>query len=211
MENQQDLYEKGIDLSKWQGTVDWEKVAADGIQHVFIKMSEGGDHTDPKFYENWHAAKNAGLKVNAYHYFRALTATEEQVTNIKKNLDSVGFDPNSNLLAIDVEQRGNENASKDEMTDSLHDLLSAIKQVILSDNPLFIYCSPNIWNNTIHWEKYDFSIYSLWIADWNAEKPDLPQTWQKPGLSWSWWQYSSEGEIDGIDGPVDLDWVRKGS
>lgn len=209
MIEQQNLYERGMDVSKWQGTIDWEKVAADGIQHVFIKMSEGGTYTDIKFLDNWHAAKNVGLKVNVYHYFRALNSTpKEQFANIKRNLSLVGFDPFINLLAIDVEKRSNEKASKDEIADHLQDLLVLIKQDILCHVNPIIYCSPVYWDSALNWEKYDFSINPLWVANWNVDKPRIPQTWQKSGRTWSWWQYSSKGTVNGISGFVDLDWVN---
>jgi lysozyme len=208
-QQQNDLYEKGIDVSRWQGEIDWGKVAADGIKHVFIKMSEGGTYIDPQFVTNWNAAKNAGLKVNAYHYFRALSSTpEEQAVNIKKSLLSVGFDSCLNLLAIDVEKRGNDSASQDEMADNLQDLLTQIKRDILPDFSPMIYCSPNYWDSSVGWEKYDFSRYPLWIANWNVEKPQLPKTWDKPGITWSWWQHSSQGRVNGISGDVDLDWIK---
>lgn len=205
---QNNEYEKGIDVSKWQGEIDWGKVAADGIKHVFIKMSEGGTHTDPQFVNNWNAAKNAGLEVNVYHYFLALSSTpEEQVANIKKNLLSVGFDPTMNLLAIDVEQEGNEPANQNQMADNLQNLLTQLKADVLSSVNPMIYCSPAYWDDSINWEKYDFSLYPLWIASYVQEKPRLPQTWDKPGITWFWWQYTSQGEVNGISGNVDLDWV----
>lgn len=208
MQKQLNLYEKGIDVSHWQGTIDWKKVADDGIQHVFIKMSEGETYTDPKFYDNWYGAKSVGLNVNAYHYFRAINNTSEnQFANINRNLNLVKFDPSIHLLAIDVEKRGNEKASKDEMADHLQKLLELIKRDIPFDGNIILYCSPAYWDSAINWEKYDFSIYPLWIANWNVEKPRIPQTWQRSGLTWSWWQYSSKGKLNGINGPVDLDWI----
>lgn len=210
MKNQQQniFCEKGIDISHWQGEIDWEKVAAEGIKHVFLKMSEGGTYTDPNFVTNWNAAKNAGLKVNAYHYFRALNSTpEEQFANIKRNLLSVGFDPAMNGLAIDVEAGGNESASKDIMADHLHMLLNLLNCDLLDVKPI-IYCSPTYWDSDINWEKYDFSVYPLWVANWNVDEPHLPKSWEQSGKSWSCWQYSSKGKVDGIRGDVDLDWIR---
>jgi lysozyme len=171
-------------------------------------MSEGGTYTDPKFVTNWNAAKTAGLKVNAYHYFRALSTLEEQVANIKKNLLSVGFDLTMNCLAIDVESRGNESASRDIMADHLQNLLTQLKCDFLYDFNPMIYCSPAYWDNSINWKKYDFSGYPLWIANWNVDEPRLPKSWELSEKSWSCWQYSSKGRINGIKGDVDLDWVK---
>ncbi len=71
-----------------------------------------------------------------------------------------------------------------------------------------IYASPNIWNNRVAWHRYDFSECPLWIATWNVAEPAVPQTWSKQGKSWQWWQHSSKGQVDGILGAVDLNWVR---
>lgn len=210
MKNQQQnsLCEKGIDISHWQGDIDWNKVPAEEIKHVFIKMSEGGTYTDPKFVTNWNSAKKSGLKVNVFHYFRALSSTpEEQLENIKKNLLSVGFDPTINCLAIDVESGGNEAANKDIMAGHLMKLLTLLKCDFLGVNPM-IYCSPAYWDSNISWEKYNFGDYPLWIAHWNVDEPRLPKSWKQSEKSWTCWQYSSKGKVNGIKGDVDLDWIR---
>lgn len=49
----------------------------------------------------------------------------------------------------------------------------------------------------------------LWVVHWNADKPRLPQTWEKSGCTWSFWQYSSKGRVEGIQDDVDLDWANK--
>ena len=206
--NEQD-YEKAIDISHYQGAIDWNQVAASGIKHVFIKMTEGGTYIDPNFVDNWRNANEAGLKVNAYHYFRAISSTpEEQCNNIQKNLP-VDFDPRSHLLAIDVEQAGNEKATKDQMADHLQALIVLIKKNILCDAHPFIYCSSGYWDRAVNWQKYDFSVNPLWVVNWNADKPRLPQTWEKSGCTWLFWQYSSKGRVEGIQGDVDLDWAKK--
>ncbi|WP_063653639.1 glycoside hydrolase family 25 protein [Candidatus Arsenophonus triatominarum] len=204
-------YEKGIDVSKWQGTIDWKKVADSGVKHVFIKMSEGGTYTDPKFKENFKNAKNAGIQANCYHYFRAVSSTpQQQFENIKKNLSSAGFDPSKNSLAIDVESKNNQGATPEVMADNLHVLLNLIsKDEVLSCQDTFIYCSPAYWDSGVKWDKYDFSIYPLWIANWNVETPRIPLSWKNAGKSWTWWQYSSKGTVEGItENVVDLDWVK---
>lgn len=90
-------YEKGIDVSKWQGTIDWEKVADSGVKYVFIKMSEGGTYANHKFVEIFNNAKSVGINVNCYHYFRALSSTpQQQLENIKNCSSGVGFDGSKN-------------------------------------------------------------------------------------------------------------------
>ncbi|EDP45892.1 glycosyl hydrolase, family 25 [Rickettsiella grylli] len=202
-------YEKGVDVSKWQGNIKWNEVINDGIKHAFIKMTEGGTYTDPQFVANWNAAKKTGISVGAYHYFRGASSTpEEQTENIRKNLTSIAFDTTKDWLAIDVEKRGNESVTPDAMADNLQNLLTRIKRDVLPNFDVIIYCSSGYWDSGVNWKKYDFSVHRLWVAHWNVEKPRLPKTWDKPGTTWFWWQHSSKGHVQGIQGEVDLDWVN---
>lgn len=205
----QDNYEKGIDVSKWQGNVKWNEVKNEGVKHAFIKMTEGGTYTDPQFVANWNAAKKAGMNVGAYHYFRGASSTpKEQAENIRKNLASIPFDTKRDLFAIDVEKSRNESVSPDVMADNLQDLLTQIKRDILPNFNVIIYCSPAYWDSGVNYKKYDFSVHRLWVANWDVEKPRLPKSWDKPGTSWFCWQYSSKGHVSGIQGDVDLDWIK---
>lgn len=59
----------GIDISKYQGDVDWRAARADGVEFVYIKATEGGDRLDERFHENWRGARDAGIPHGAYHFF----------------------------------------------------------------------------------------------------------------------------------------------
>ena len=59
----------GVDVSRWQGEIDWQKLRSHGANFVYIKATDGGDHLDPMFKKNWRAAEQAGLKRGAYHFF----------------------------------------------------------------------------------------------------------------------------------------------
>src|SRR5512146_139615 len=69
---------QGIDVSAWQGDIDWLKARAAGTQFAFIKATEGGDHLDPKFLENWEGAKRAGIARGAYHFLYWCRPADEQ-------------------------------------------------------------------------------------------------------------------------------------
>ena len=201
---------RGIDVSRWQGDINWARVAGAGITHAIAKMTEGGTYTDPKFVENFQGMRANGLKAGVYHYFRALSSTPcEQLANIKARLDEVGFKVGQDILAIDVESKGNEKASPDQMADGLFQLVTLIRVALLDGAYPYIYASPNYWSNSVAWRKYDFSECPLWIAHWEVTEPTVPQTWSEKGKSWQWWQHSSKGQVDGIQGAVDLNWVRR--
>ena len=68
----------GIDVSRWQGKIDWALVRAAGTQFAFIKATEGGDHLDPRFTENWYGAAQAGVPRGAYHFMYWCRPAHEQ-------------------------------------------------------------------------------------------------------------------------------------
>lgn len=201
------MFKKGIDVSRWQGNIDFQQVVESGIEYVFIKGTEGGDFTDPKFVVNHQTARQAGLHTSIYHYYRALSSTpEQQANNIIQALTQVGFIADKEFLAIDVERSRNEAATPDQMADHLYQLLTLIEQAtILQGHLPMIYCSPGVWNSAVAWQKYDFSRYPLWVAHWGAAQPTLPANWQNAGKNWTVWQYSNKGKVAGIEGDVDLD------
>ena len=70
---------QGIDISRWQGMIDWQAVKSAGTRFVYIKATEGGDHIDPKFLDNWNGAKAAGVPRGAYHFVYWCRPAHEQV------------------------------------------------------------------------------------------------------------------------------------
>ena len=69
---------RGVDVSHHQGAIDWQALKSDGIAFAYIKASEGGDFSDPKFTENWREAARAGIARGAYHFFTLCRPGEEQ-------------------------------------------------------------------------------------------------------------------------------------
>ena len=76
----------GVDISKWQGKVDWAALRQAGTQFAFIKATEGGDHVDNRFIENWYGAKQAGVPRGAYHFVYWCRPAHEQAMWFKKNV-----------------------------------------------------------------------------------------------------------------------------
>lgn len=203
-------YCNGIDVSRWQGDIDFNAVRDAGNTFVFIKATEGGTFVDPKFHDNWRKANDAGLHVGVYHYFRTISSTPaEQKDNIVAALRGVNFDPTIHVLAIDIETARNTEATPAQMADDAHQLLTLlVADGLLEDTQPLIYCDNNTWKNHLDSVRHDFSGYRLWIANWNVEAPMIPATWKEAGKDWSVWQYSSKGRVPGINGDVDLDRAR---
>ena len=72
----EEAYYEGIDISRYQGTVDFARLAADGIDIVYMRAGEGSDYTDPEYERNYQQAREAGLKSGAYLYVTATTVEE---------------------------------------------------------------------------------------------------------------------------------------
>ncbi|ODR98082.1 hypothetical protein AUC68_11345 [Methyloceanibacter methanicus] len=91
---------QGIDVSYWQGDIDWERVREAGIHFAFIKATEGGDHIDPKFRQNWYAAKRAGVARGAYHFIYWCRYASEQADWFVRNVPN---DPDALPPVLDLE------------------------------------------------------------------------------------------------------------
>ena len=186
----------GIDVSHYQGTVNWASVSASGVGYSMIKASEGESYTDPMFSTNWAGCKNNGLLCGAYHYFLPSDSFLKQADLLVGQLSAVNFTPQQDLPpAIDCEDMEGCSAST---------YLYALKELLLLVQKQ-IGCAPMIYVSPAFWQGLgspDFTEYPLWVANYtSASEPEVPAPWK----SYALWQYSEKGSINGIDGSVDLD------
>ena len=191
----------GIDVSQWQGTVNWSKVKADGISFVFIRCSytslkSFNLHTDPKFKANVTAAAAAGLKVGVYHYSGATSATEakkeaDYVLKVIKPYKSkitlpvmFDYEPGARVTA------NYKKTSKTTRTKYATTFCNAAKAAGYTSG---VYCStswfPDYFNTS------SLSSYSNWDAHWATKNTYTG--------AYDFWQYSDAGKISGIGGSVD--------
>ena len=189
----------GIDVSEWQGRIDFEKVARDGIDIVYIRVSEGTDYIDPYFKENYEKARRNGLKTGFYHYLTARTTEEAReearffVSNIK------GTQPDCKL-AMDFEEFGDLNV--DEINEISKVFLETVQN--LSEKECIIYS--DAYNAARTFDEELARKYAIWVADYFVKEPANNGKWS----SWVGFQYSDIGRINGIDGYVDRDYFTNG-
>lgn len=178
---------RGIDISKHNGDIDFEQVAADSIDFVYIKATEGARWRDPKFTDNFDAARRAGLPVGVYHFFRFDVSGLQQAYNL---LDAIK-DRNPDLpVAIDLEEWAN---SPDVNTESIVDHLTVMLDRLQADGiPVIIYTNKNGYTRFVHGR---FDNIDTWICSFTD--PPLSGKWQL-------WQHSHCGKVKGIKGDVDL-------
>lgn len=192
--NSSTIYE-GIDVSNWQGNINYEQVKTAGIEVVYIKTSEGTTYKDPYFERNYENAKANGLKVGFYHF---LTATNTQAArNQAQFFASVisGKAPDCKL-AMDFEQfRGG--ITTEEINEISKVFLETVRQ--LTGKDVIIYSNLNDSQQIFSSELAQQ--YPLWIAYWGREANlvDSSSNWQE----WEGWQYTSRGTVTGINGYVD--------
>ncbi|MFF5812908.1 GH25 family lysozyme [Peribacillus butanolivorans] len=187
----------GIDISEWQGEINFEKVKASGIEVVYIRSSEGNNYVDPYFHKNYEKAKKAGLRIGFYHYVtaRSVSQAEYQAHFFVSLISNKEF---NGKIAMDFEDLAG-------LTNSEINMISKafIKRVEeLSGKEAVIYSDAS--NATYVLDK-SLTKYPLWIADYGVGHPSNQVKWSK----WSGWQYSDNGRIPGISGTVDLDYFNK--
>lgn len=178
----------GIDLSAHNGDVDFEKVAADGVNFVFLKATEGVDFRDPRFQENYLKARKAGVKVGAYHFFRFDRDGYEQGRNFLEAVDSLEFDL---PLAIDVEEWGNPDGyDTEKIIEALRGMIFALEG---SRNKVILYTNKQGYTRFI---KNRFEEMPVWVCSFT----NPPMT----SDNWLLWQHSHKSQVDGVNGFVDL-------
>ncbi len=185
----------GIDVSHWQGTIDWERVADAGIGFVFIKATEGGDYTDPKFAANWAGAARAGIPRGAYHFFRPQTDAAAQAQHF---LNTVQLRAGDLPPVLDVEVTDGRSAAA--IAAGVRTWLETVERAT-GRRPI-LYTRAGFWNQV----GGGFGVYPLWVAHYGVSEPAIPSGWS----GWTFWQHSDAGRVDGIAADVDLNWFNGG-
>lgn len=178
---------RGVDVSHYQGKIDWNVLAAQDIQFAYIKATEGSSHVDERFAENYREAKQTDLKVGAYHFFSFDSTGLTQAENFIETVEN--FDGMLPPVA-DVEFYGNkaENPpAPEEVRPQLQAYLDAVEDAY-GLRPI-IYATYESWELYV---KGQFDDYPLWIRDiWNQPKNSA---------DWTFWQYTNRGRLKGFFG-----------
>jgi GH25 family lysozyme M1 (1,4-beta-N-acetylmuramidase)/LysM repeat protein len=196
-------YVPGIDVSYWEGGIDWKKVRGAGIRFMFTKATEGEGYEDPTLDDNWLGAKSVGILRGAYHFFHPnmnpVKQADHFIQAVKKLNDNGELPP---VLDLEVSDNQPTNTIIDRAKTWLDRVMGALgKRPMIYSGPGFLKYSfvvpgggPPLWTKD----------YVLWIANYEVDKPYLPKGW----LKWTFWQYSEKGQVDGINATVDLNWFN---
>lgn len=193
---------RGIDVSHYQGEIDWSVIAEQNISFAFVKATEGSTYVDETFLYNFNSARQNGVPVGAYHFFSYDSSGKAQAENFIKNV--IPFD---GMLppVIDIEFYGNKEEdppSKEAVDTELAAFISAIEK--------HYGLKPILYATEITYELYladDYAEYDIWIRN-VTDTPSLSD-----GREWTFWQYTNRGRLDGYTGEeefIDIN-VYKGS
>lgn len=197
----------GIDVSRWQGVIDWEKVAAAGVVFAGIRATTGATGKDAQFARNWVEAKRVGIQRMAYHYF---INHLEPISQLENFLESLGDDLGELPPVLDIEPRNispDPNVTIYETINKPHNTELVRRWLIeceyRTQRKLAIY--GNAWSlgacTTYPTATTWLNEYHLWLAAHTTRPvPAIPEPWTRYMV----WQYTDKGRIDGIDANVDL-------
>ena len=195
--------QQGIDVSHWQGTIDWGKVKASGRTFVFAKATEGIGFEDSSYDQNKAGAMAAGLHFGAYHFARP--GSNNPVTEADWFVNTAKLQHGMLLPVLDLELTGGLGTSG--LTGWVKAWLGRVYERT-GVRPM-IYTSPSFWRSAMGDSRWfaDNGYTMLWVANWGVTSPSVPgSNWG--GRSWTFWQYSDSGSVPGISGRVDVNLYR---
>ncbi|MEB2844904.1 glycosyl hydrolase [Rhizobiales bacterium RZME27] len=185
----------GVDVSRWQGEIDWPKLRTQGANFAYIKATDGGDHLDPMFRTNWRRAKEAGIRRGAYHFFYWCRTAGEQADWFIRN---VPREPDALPPVIDVEYNGESackmRLSKAKVIEKMQVFMDKLERHY-GQRPV-IYTAPDFYKDNLRGE---FENYPFWLRA-VAQHPSKVY----PDRKWVFWQYSGSGLSHGVTGKIDL-------
>lgn len=196
----------GIDISRWQGDIDWNSVRNAGISFAFIKATEGGDHSDPNFRRYWYEAAQARIPRGAYHFYYFCRSGAE---NAYWYIRNVPREAGSLPPVLDMEWANSRNCPRRPPAHEVLREAEVFLQIVgrhYGQRPI-IYTTVDFYReNQMGRLNAEFWLRSV------ADHPSVTY----PGQRWTFWQYTGTGIVPGIQGDTDLnafagsaaDWAR---
>lgn len=188
----------GIDVSKFQGDIDWNAVASSGVKFAWIKATEGGDRADARFQANWTGAKAAGVPHGAYHFVYWCRSPMEEMAFFEQNapVEDDALPP-----VLDVEATPTSPTCHRHLT---QDGAIADMRVMLQEMERHYGKRPIIYTTVDFYEAIlsdgALSDYPIWVRS-TKHHPAV----KYGSRAWAFWQYQSDGQTPGINGNVDRD------
>jgi GH25 family lysozyme M1 (1,4-beta-N-acetylmuramidase) len=174
----------GIDVSHWQGEMDWARAKAQGVQFAFIKATEGTGHTDSQFFRNWTEVGKQGILRAPYHFYLSRMDPITQADYAASRYPSNAELP----LVVDIED------NKEVPADIANRVLVFLKKVEeLTGRRPIIYTAAWWWNPNMGSPEWAAG-YHLWAAVWTGNPNPSPASLPSGFAGWKFWQYTSQGD-----------------
>ena len=183
---------QGFDVSHHQGDIQWAKISLQKYQFVYLKATEGGDFKDQKFQQYWLQAREHGLTVGAYHFYRLCRSGEIQAQNFIATVPNK-TDALPPVIDLEYDAQCINTFTKEQLLKEIQLMHDRLYQHY-GKQPIF-YISKSFYHIVL---MGSFNDTPLWVRDYEA-KPEL-----KDGRKWLFWQHTQTGKIDGIPKAVDL-------
>ncbi len=204
---------QGIDVSAWNGRIDWTKVSSCGMKYAWVKHTEGQTHVNSGHRENILGARNNNIVAGAYHFGRPDTNRDQHIVDAVREADwflqNYIPKPGDLVPVLDVE--------KGMKTDDSYNVEWALKWLEVVERAIgskpMVYTAK--WAEDLYLARADKSLlqelgkYPVWWASYNEGVE--PSRWTgKVWKEWSVWQYTSKGSVGGIRGNCDQNWMAGG-
>lgn len=191
---------KGIDVSKWNGDINWKKISKSNmVQFAMIRASYGYEDIDPKLDENVKGCEKYDIPYGFYHYTYARNVNEAR-KEAAYFLNAIeGYSPEYPVV-LDIEEDFYKHMSKKQVTEIVTTFMEA-----LEDAGYFamIYSYAKFFDDNLYMDQ--IKDYDIWVACWG----DADKLAENYSYHYGMWQYSETGKIDGIDEYVDLNYLYK--
>lgn len=186
---------QGIDVSKYQGNVDWQAVSGSGVRFAWIKATEGGDYLDDKFRQNWELSRAAGVVRGAYHFMYWCRSPEQQAAWFVANVPN---DPFALPPVLDVEWNPQSRTCPRKLprAEAIADMKIVLEGMerAYGKRPV-IYTSVDFHRDVLQGE---FTDYPMWVRSVKAY-PSVRYGERR----WHFWQHTATGTVPGVHGYVD--------
>lgn len=182
---------RGVDLSAYQGEIDWEMLADQKIDFAFIKATESSDYVDMRFKYNWENSQQTNMKIGAYHFLTFDSSGKDQAKNF---IDNVPASKKNLPPVVDLELYGDYEKRPLEQ-----DRVRPILDECLEELEAHYKVKPIIYTNQRAFGLYigaDYTDYKIWIVDLDNAWPATLQN----GETFTFWQYSHRGMLSGYKG-----------
>ncbi|HEX8791335.1 MAG TPA: GH25 family lysozyme [Polyangiaceae bacterium] len=187
---------EGVDVSEFQGSINWGSVKASGRDFAITRVSDGTGHLDPTFATNWAGIKAAGMVRGVYQFFEGTesgTAQADLLVQQVGTLEAGDLPPVADVEVLD-------GSSGSQLVSNLAAWVAEIKAK--TGRTPMIYTAPGFWNGLPNTGQFAGEV--LWVANWQVSCPDTPTPW----TGWTFWQYDdgqTTPNVPGISGAVDKD------